>query len=134
MEKPYLNVVCAIILKNSQVLAVKRSEKQRLAGHWEFPGGKVEFEENQKNAIIREIEEELSVQVIPIMTLTHVWWQDEKDLIRLIPIVCELPTGDIRLQEHEEFRWLSYHDLPHMNWAPADIAVVKQVADLMEQF
>lgn len=134
MEKPYLNVVCAIILKNSQVLAVKRSEKQRLPGFWEFPGGKVEFEETQKNAIIREIEEELHVNVIPIMTLTHVWWQDEKNLIRLIPIVCELTDGEIKLQEHAEFRWLSYHELAQLNWAPADIAVVKQVADLMEQF
>lgn len=134
MDKPYLNVVCAIILKKSQVLAVKRSEKQRLAGFWEFPGGKVEFEESQKNAIIREIEEELHVTIIPIMTLTHVWWQDEAELIRLIPIVCELPDGEIELQEHEEYRWFSQHELSQLNWAPADIAVVKQVSDLMEQF
>lgn len=134
MEKPYLSVVCAIILKNNQVLAVKRSETQRLAGYWEFPGGKVEFEETEKNAIIREIEEELSIGVVPIMTLTPVWWQGESELIQLIPIVCEFPEGEIVLQEHAEFRWLGIKDFPSMNWAPADISVVRQVALLMEQF
>lgn len=134
MEKPYLSVVCAVILKNDQVLAVKRSETQRLAGYWEFPGGKVEFEESEKHAIIREIEEELSITVIPIMTLLPVWWQGESDLIQLIPIVCEFPNGEIVLQEHAEFRWLGTKDLPSMKWAPADVSVVKQVVALMEQF
>jgi 8-oxo-dGTP diphosphatase len=134
MEKPYLSVVCAVILKNNQVLAVKRSEKQSLPGHWEFPGGKVEFDETEKIAIIREIEEELSITVVPIMTLTPSWWQGETDLIHLVPIVCEWPNGEIVLQEHAEFRWLSTEELPSLNWAPADVSVVKQVAALMEQF
>ncbi len=126
---PVLEVVCALIRKNGKVLAVQRSEAQDLSGYWEFPGGKVEAGETEEEALVREIREELRMDIRPLQRLQPHNWQDpdKPRVIRLIPYLCDTDDAEPTLVEHAGFRWLDKEELATMDWAPADVAVVEQV-------
>lgn len=132
MTKSILPVVCAVILSNGLILAVRRSENQSHPGLWEFPGGKVESSESDKEALIREIEEELSVQVLLAMHLKPVIWEDALHIIELRPYFAEISFGEIQLKEHSDMLWLKPEDLLSLEWAPADIPVVHQVIEALK--
>ena len=65
MPRKIINVVGAAIIKDGEVLCARRGEGKSLAGYWEFPGGKIESGETQKEALIREIQEELNATIKP---------------------------------------------------------------------
>jgi len=132
MAKPILPVVCAVIISNGLILAVRRGENQSNAGLWEFPGGKVEPNESNQQALIREIEEELMVQVLLAMHLKPVIWEDETRIIELRPYFAEISFGEIQLREHSSMQWLKPEELDSLQWAPADIPVVQQVIEALK--
>lgn len=132
MQKPIIPVVCAVIVSDGLVLAVERGPNQSHAGLWEFPGGKVESRESDQEALTREIEEELMVNIRLTMRLNAVSWEDEFRIIELRPYFAELIYGEVRLQEHASMQWLKSESLDTLNWAAADIAVVKQVQEALK--
>lgn len=119
-----ISVTCAIIEKEGKVLATRRAKGSHLAGLWEFPGGKIEPGETAEDCIIREIREELNVQIEISQNLNPVEHHYENKSIRLIPFVCNIVSGQITLKDHSEFRWLSRNDLQSLDWAEADKGVV----------
>jgi len=134
-----ISVACAIILADQKVLAVRRSEDMPLAGYWEFPGGKVEEGESPESCIVREIAEELGIRIRVLASLpnnTHAMTAEKS--ILLIPFLAAVEAGEIKLYEHDQLSWLSQSELFEVNWAPADIAVVKYLEenwdDLLVQF
>lgn len=133
-DKTVLDVVCAVIIENKRVLAVKRSPKQSNPGLWEFPGGKVKPFESDKEALRREIEEELSLDIVVHMTLPAIWWNENPKYINLKPYICEIRSGEITLNEHEAFRWLHPTEMSDVEWSPADIPLADYVAQIIFQF
>jgi len=131
MQKILISVVCAVIVQDDLVLAVRRGPTQSFAGLWEFPGGKMESQESDKQALIREIEEELTVNVQLSMRLKPVFWEDETRIIELRPYFAEITFGEISLLEHDQLQWLKPVALLELNWAPADIPVVHQVIEAL---
>lgn len=119
-----IDVTCAIIEKNGKVLATQRARGTHLAGHWEFPGGKIENGETADECIIREIAEELNIRVAVLRSLQPVEYQYPDKAIRLIPFVCTILSGQIRLTDHADFRWLSLSELTSLDWAAADVIVL----------
>ncbi|MFC3417384.1 (deoxy)nucleoside triphosphate pyrophosphohydrolase [Algoriphagus hitonicola] len=122
-----LAVSCALIVQNQQVLAVKRSVGMDLAGYWEFPGGKVETGENPEQCLIREIKEELDLIVELISDLTPSVFDYPGKRIQLIPFLVRIKSGEILLKEHEGAVWLGENELFEVNWAPADIPIVREL-------
>ena len=123
-----LQVVCAIIEnENGEILATQRPSDKALGGKWEFPGGKLEDGESPQNALIREIEEELGIHINIGDKLLDSIWDYEAFKICLIPFRATIASGDIHLREHTEARWLLPHELPSLDWAPADVAIAKQL-------
>lgn len=120
-----ISVTCAIIEKEGKVLATRRAKGSHLAGLWEFPGGKIEPGETAEDCIIREIKEELNVQIETSQNLDPVEHHYEEKSIRLIPFICNIVSGQIMLKDHSEFRWLSRNDLQSLDWAEADFKIVK---------
>ena len=119
---PFLDVACAIIENNGLVLTVQRSEGMKQALLWEFPGGKLEPNENARECIIREIKEELGISVqVQTQLASHTHGN-----IRLIPFICSWEKGSLQLHEHKEALWLPAHELHTLDWCPADIPVVKE--------
>jgi len=122
-----IDVSCALITgHNGKILAAKRSALMRLPLKWEFPGGKVEQNETAEGCIIRELKEELGVEVEILKAMVPAVYDDGNQKIRLIPFICIITSGEIRLAEHEAYLWLSPADLNDLDWASADIPVVQQ--------
>lgn len=118
-------VVAAIIQDvEGNFLCAKRGDWKSLPGKWEFPGGKAEAEEALEDALTREILEELGVQIRVIREFHRNQFED----IELISFVCELisdkPSSST---DHSELRWVPEKDLPFLDWADADIPVVKKI-------
>lgn len=122
-----VNVVGAVIVRNGLVLCARRGLQSRLPGLWEFPGGKIEPGETARQALEREIREELDcgVDVGDEMT-TSTYAYDFGD-ITLTTFWCKLRSGTPRLTEHSEVRWMRPVELLSVEWAPADIPSVRLI-------
>jgi 8-oxo-dGTP diphosphatase len=120
-----INVACAIILKNDKILVTQRGENMSLPLKWEFPGGKVELNESAVECIKREIIEELNLEIDVLKELTPHQFNYGHFEINLIPFIAEYVSGNIVLSEHRDFKWLLKEDLIKLDWAEADVAVVK---------
>lgn len=119
-------VTCALILHHDRVLATRRSPAMPLPGKWEFPGGKLHEGETEEAGIRREIREELSLDIRILQKLTPSPWDYDTIAITLIPFVAEYTGGTLHLAEHSEARWLTAAELPHLDWAPADVPIVQE--------
>jgi len=126
-----LRVACAIIIQNHKVLAVQRGANMKMAGKWEFPGGKLEQGETPSQCIVREILEELSmnIQVEEEWPSTIHQYNDFK--IELIPLRCHSAQTCPILKEHQDFQWLDSESLFCVDWAEADIPIRDKVAKLL---
>ncbi|MBE0655929.1 MAG: (deoxy)nucleoside triphosphate pyrophosphohydrolase, partial [Bacteroidales bacterium] len=91
---------------------------------WEFPGGKVEVGESEINCLIREIKEELNIIIDPFERCQpHI--HDYKSFkIKLIPYLSKYLSGEIKLLEHEEAKWIEIDGLINLDWAPADLPIL----------
>ena len=101
-----INVVAAIIKKDDYYLLAKRNKDKYMALKWEFPGGKVEKYETFKEALSREILEELNVNIDVHHKIAQESYQDDEINIVLHYFICSLLDEDIVLAEHEEIQWV----------------------------
>lgn len=118
-------VTCAIIEKDSKVLCAQRSELMHLPLKWEFPGGKVEDDEDPEECLKREIREELGIEINIIERLIsnkHTY-PDQKSF-ELIPFRCIVAGGELDVKEHKVVKWLNRSELRELDWAEADIPVL----------
>ena len=120
-----IEVTCAIIERAGMVLVVKRAPGMHLEGFWEFPGGKLLEGETARACIMREISEELSLEVEPGARLAETEHEYPEHAIRLLPFVCAVTGGEVELAEHSEMRWLWPEDLAYIELAPADKFVAR---------
>lgn len=125
-----LLVTCAVICNpQHQILAVQRSGRMRMPLKWEFPGGKVEAGETEEEALIREIQEELGLTIQlgkRMQPVNH----DYGDLaICLVPYWARIAAEEPRLVEHAAYRWMLPERLRDLDWAEADIPVVRQIQE-----
>jgi 8-oxo-dGTP diphosphatase len=121
-----IDVACAIIVNpDGQVLVAQRSAVMSLPLKMEFPGGKVEKKETPSACLIREIKEELNLDIRVIIEMAaneHIYPDFN---IRLIPFVCEITGGVIVLKEHAGYCWHEAEELLNLDWAAADILIMK---------
>lgn len=115
-----LRVVAAVLLHEGRVLLGKRAPPRREAGSWELPGGKVEPGETDEEALVRELAEELGVDVRPVRLLASVVHHYPHASIELVAWECALVAGEPEAREHSELRWLLPADVPALPLAPAD--------------
>ena len=122
-------VVASVILREDKVLCVQRAEheKEYISFKWEFPGGKVEQGEDRIQALKREIREELhlEIQIIEfLMTVEHTY---PDFYLAMHAYTCEISSGEPVLTEHVDLKWLSVNELAELDWAAADIPIVKHL-------
>jgi 8-oxo-dGTP diphosphatase len=121
-----IRVTCGIILQHDKVLVTQRSEKMKLPLKWEFPGGKMEQNETPENCLVREIKEELNIEIEIIRRLRAHPYHYETFSITLLPFISRYVSGEITLAEHKEYKWLYMNELKNLDWAPADIPVLEE--------
>ena len=123
-----INVVAGVIKdEKGKILITRRNLKKAQGGLWEFPGGKIEPNETREDAIVREIKEELDIDIQVEKYLSErVFNYPEKD-INLIALECKKINGDIKLLEHEDYKWVENSELDNFEFAPADIFIVEKL-------
>jgi 8-oxo-dGTP diphosphatase len=126
MSSP-IEVVAAVIQHEGKYLCVQRGESRYayVSEKFEFPGGKVEAGETQLNALIREIAEELEIEIQPEKHLVSVTHHYPDFSIVLHAWLCQSFTKEIQLKEHISMLWLLPNELHKLDWAAADLPVVE---------
>lgn len=128
-------VTCAIIIHQNKILVAKRSSKMSQSGLWEFPGGKVENNESKEECLIREIKEELGLEIIVKAKLNSSTFEySPEKVIQLFPFICLWKSGDLKLLEHEKVIWIAIEELENLNLAPADIPICKELSQNWQAF
>ena len=130
MKKNTIGVVCAIIEINNKMLVVQRSESMKLPLKWEFPGGKIKPNELEEDAIKREIREELNIEIMVLNRLTPTCYEYPNIAIKLIPFLADYLSGDIELEEHKQYKLLKREELNSLDWAEADLPIVKELLQI----
>ena len=128
-------LVCAVALidADGRVLLAKRPEGKTLAGLWEFPGGKVEEGERPEDALIRELKEELGIDVehsclAPLTFASHAY----ENFHLLMPLyVCRRWRGIPQALEGQELKWVRAKDLRNFPMPPADLPLIPHLQDLL---
>lgn len=115
-----IDVTCALIIQENNILACKRGINSEHPNEWEFPGGKVEPNESEEECIIRELKEELAIDVTLVRKMQQVEHHYPKKLIRLIPFQCEIKNGEPKAIEHAQICWQPIADFEQLNWSEAD--------------
>jgi 8-oxo-dGTP diphosphatase len=128
-----IDVTCAIIRNDeNEVLIVQRGEKTDHPYKWEFPGGKTTEGESHEECIIREVSEELSIDVVICGKLMPVEYDYGNKQIRLNPFICDTLDELPLLTEHIDFIWSNIDDLVNVDFCEADILVAKQYLDSLK--
>jgi 8-oxo-dGTP diphosphatase len=127
----HIDVVGAVIVRDGHVLCAQRGPHGALAGLWEFPGGKVEPEETARDALEREIAEELGCVVEAGDEVTTTSHEYDFGVVSLTTFWCRLVEGTPDPTEHAGIAWLAPAELDTVAWAPADIPAVALVRALL---
>ncbi len=121
-----MTVVVAAIIQNSQgeYLCCKRGDWKSAPNMWEFPGGKPETDESLEDALVREIREELGVEIKVVRQFDRSKTGD----IDLVCFACELVgEGPSQSTDHSELRWVREQDLSKLDWAEPDLPALKRI-------
>jgi 8-oxo-dGTP diphosphatase len=122
-------VVGAALMRDGRLLAARRSAPPELAGRWELPGGKVEPGETSKDALVRELREELGVDAEPVERIPGEWPLRAPYVLRVW--TARLPAGSAEpkpLQDHDELRWLTQAEIWDVDWLDQDVPAVREAA------
>jgi 8-oxo-dGTP diphosphatase len=120
-----IDVVCGVVEDgHGNILVCRRPAGKHLGGLWEFPGGKIDSGESRDEALIRELREELRIEVAVGRALPEVEWPYETITIRLFPFLCHIVEGHPQPLEHDEIRWCPRDELAELDWAPADVPIL----------
>ena len=128
-----LVVACALVDGDGRVLVAQRPEGRNMAGLWEFPGGKVEAGETPESALIRELKEELSIDVTqaclaPLSFASHA----DDDFHLLMPLyICRKWGGQVRPREGQAVKWVRPREMFDLDMPPADIPLIAPLRDTL---
>jgi len=123
-----LKVVAALIKKDGEVLIAKRTTGNvEVIGKWEFPGGKVEAGETEEQAIEREIKEEFDLVIKAEKFLINNECKYPNKNIDLRLYLCKYISGDFKLHDHSEYKWVEVNQLLTYDLALADIPLARYV-------
>ena len=125
----HIEVVAAVIVVDNKILCVQRDKNkyEYISYKYEFPGGKVEKGETNEQALLREIREELNMEITiqrEFLTVNHTY-PDFK--LSLHTYLCSTPNKDLTLTEHIDAKWMPVDLIATLDWVEADIEVVDKI-------
>ena len=124
-----IEVVAAIIIHNNRILCVQRGPNKYtyISKKFEFPGGKIEKGETYRTALIREIKEELKMDIETEEAFITVEHQYPDFHLTMHSYYCSCENSNLTLTEHIAYKWLQVDDLSNLDWAAADIPIVNKL-------
>ncbi len=128
--KKIIEVVAAIIIKNNKVFICKRGPGRSLEGYYEFPGGKIEKNETKKDALIREVKEELQSEISVDSFFMTIDYDYDGFHLKMHTYLCTLLNGDLVLLEHTDKVWCEFNKLDEYKFAPANKKIIEKLKEL----
>ena len=129
-----IKVSMGIILDSEEkILIAQRNLQKNFGGMWEFPGGKQEANESPEQALIRELKEELSIEVEVLRSFPPYDYKDEKIKISFYTIQCKIVGGKIVNNEHQDVKFISIAEIVNFEFAQQDYETVDLVKDYFEE-
>ena len=122
-----VRVVAAVVSRDGLIMVTRRGPSVRMAGLWEFPGGKVEAGEDDRTALARELMEELSIVVEVGECLGENIHTEARGPFCLVAYRCTITDGEPLLSDHDAIQWCAPSGLAGLRWAPADIHFVERL-------
>ncbi|MBQ1563981.1 (deoxy)nucleoside triphosphate pyrophosphohydrolase [Candidatus Saccharibacteria bacterium] len=119
-----IRVAAAVITNGDKFFATQRGYGE-WRGYWEFPGGKIEVGETPKEALHREIKEELDTEINVGDKLCTVEYDYPSFHLSMDCFLAKVKSGTLTLMEHDAAKWLHRDELDSINWLPADEVVIK---------
>ena len=120
-------VTAAIIYKDNKVLVAKRAPGEKLAGLWEFPGGKLEKGESLQECLERELEEEFGIITKSGPVVTSSIYKYDHGSFKIVALESTIVSGTIELRVHDKVQWIDINNLFEIDLLPADIAIAKDL-------
>ncbi len=127
MNKHTLLVTAAIIEHGGRILIAQRKQNAHQGLKWEFPGGKVERDEDPRDTLRREIKEELDIDIEVGEVVETVFHRYPEYAVLLLFYRCTYLGGRPAAKDCRSFRWVTKEELPHYEFAAADLPVVKKL-------
>ena len=131
-----ITVSAAVILHTNpqthkkEILATQRGYGD-FKGGWEFPGGKIESGETPEECIVREIREELAVEVKAEKIIGVVEYDYPAFHLTMHCLLCSVVSGDLKLLEHEDAKWVTLENLYSLDWLPADRLILDRLLSIL---
>lgn len=125
-----IHVVAAIIKADNKIFATQRGYGE-FQGMWEFPGGKIEVNESKETALIREIKEELDVDIQVDDWITRLEYDYPNFHLSMDCFFASIISGEMVLKEHMAAKWLGGDELDSVEWLPADIILIEQLKSML---
>ncbi len=129
-----MNVGCAVIERNGEILIAQRKPGDSYAGYWEFPGGKIREGETVEECLVRELQEELGIRVRPRRLLLRKCHRDPERDIHLFFYFCDWAGGKPVTIECHAFRWIPIRRLRGQMLLPGDLDVADRLIALKDYF
>lgn len=123
-------VICDSLKEKKRIFATAKGYGE-FKGQWEFPGGKVEVGETPKQALVREIKEELEIDIKVGDLIDTIKYDYPTFHLSMDCFWCEIIQGELKLVEAEAARWLAKDELYDVQWLPADISLIAKIEKLM---
>lgn len=128
-QRKQILVAAAAVIRDRRVLLTQRKQGSHLAGAWELPGGKVEHDEDPRDAVVRELREELGVDVVvgDILDVTFHRYPEKSVLLLFYEAVLAQGSPEPQPLDVADLKWAGPEDLKDETFPPADVAVLAKV-------
>ncbi len=131
-----IRVVAAVMHRDFEDCVEKIFTTQRGYGDfkdgWEFPGGKIEVNESPEKAIVREIKEELDTEISVEKEIGTIEYDYPAFHISMTCFWCSVKSGDLKLLEHEDAKWITLSEIDSVDWLPADKEILPKIKDFFK--
>ena len=126
-QKVFKRVTGAIIRRDGRILIAQRAADDECPLMWEFPGGKIEEGETEEACIVREIKEELNLDIRPVGVFMRIVYHLEEKRIPITFFNAEITGGEMRMNVHADVRWIKQEEIADYTFMPPDARAVKKL-------
>ena len=122
-------VTAAIIEQDNKILVARRAPREKLAGFWEFPGGKLEEGETLQQCLERELEEEFGIITRSGKEITSSIYEYAHGSFKIVALESKIISGELDLRVHDKIEWINIHELLSIELLPADISIANYLIE-----